>query len=176
MGMSGWRIGYVIASKIMISQLLKLNQHITTCASTVLQMHRARFFDQIIRIILPQAEKVVNKRRMIRYLDSIGLSYLEGNSTFYIFIKVENLKVGTLDFCLFLLFKYGVAIVPGSAYGESTKDFVRVGIGAESEERLVKAFDIIKLVYDGQKTDVNYVNRRLKSNGYYRVGEEKYER
>lgn len=174
MGMSGWRIGYVIAEQDMIRQLLKLNQHIITCAPTVLQMYMARYFDDIIAITLPQVGEVVKKReRMLRYIDEIGLKHLPGESTFYIFVDVRGLEVSTLDFCLYLLFKYGIATVPGGAYGESTDRFIRVGIGAESEERLKKALDIIKSVYDGQKADPAYVDHRLKTNGFYRFGEEK---
>ena len=172
MGMSGWRIGYVIARNEMILNLLKLNQHIITCAPTILQMYMARFFDDIIDITLPQANDVVQKRhRMIRYLDSIGLKHLEGGSTFYIFIDVSDLKVDTLDFCLYLLFKHGIATVPGSAYGKSTDRFIRAGIGAEPEERLTRAFDIIKLVYDENLADPAYVDKRLKANGFYRFKE-----
>ncbi len=173
MGMSGWRIGYVIAAEKMITKLLKLNQHIITCAPTVLQMYMERYFDDIIAVTLPQVKGVVEKRKRIaRYLDEIGLEYLSGSSTFYLFISVEGLHVSTLDFCLYLLFKYGIAIVPGSAYGKSTSCFIRVGIGAESEERIKRALDIIRLVYVRQTTDTDYVNRRLKTNGFYRFGED----
>lgn len=169
MGMSGWRIGYALAEQSMIMQLLKLNQHLMTCAPTVLQMYMARYFDDIINVTLPQVTEVVNKRRrMIEYLDSIGLRHLRGGSTFYIFIDVSELNVDTLDFCLFLLFKYGIATVPGGAYGVSTKNFIRTSIGVESEERLKKAFDIIKLVYEEKITDPVYVEKRLRSNGFYR--------
>lgn len=174
MGMSGWRIGYVIADEKLIMQLLKLNQHIITCAPTILQMYMARYFENIISVTIPQAEAVVEKRkRMIQYIDEIGLKHLPGESTFYTFIDVRDLEVSTLDFCLYLLFKYSIATVPGGAYGESTDHFIRAGIGAESEERLKKAFDIIKLVYDGGMADSEYVSHRLKANGFYRFGEEK---
>ena len=74
MGMSGWRIGYVIAAEKMITKLLKLNQHIITCAPTVLQMYMERYFDDIIAVTLPQVKGVVEKRKRIaRYLDEIGL-------------------------------------------------------------------------------------------------------
>lgn len=169
MGMSGWRIGYMIAQEEIIFQALKLNQHIITCAPTILQMYISRYFDDIISVTLPQAKNVVEKRsRMIEYLDSIGLGHLNGGSTFYIFIDVRDLKVPVLDFCLYLLLKYGIAVVPGSAYGKSTAGFIRVGIGVESEERIVRAFDIIKLVYEQQLTDVDYISKRLKSKGYRR--------
>jgi len=49
-GMSGWRIGYVIANKNEINALLKVNQHLITCAPTILLFYLARYFDDILEI------------------------------------------------------------------------------------------------------------------------------
>lgn len=169
MGMSGWRVGYVIGEESRIRNILKLNQHLITCAPTILQMYLSKYFDDIINITLPQVKEVVKKRaRIINYMEEIGLKYLKGSSTFYIFLNVKDIKEDVLDFCLYLLFKYGIATVPGSAYGKSTNKFIRIGIGAESEERIYYALDVIKLVIDQQLTDVNYVKDKLKKNGFYR--------
>lgn len=171
MGMSGWRVGYVIAQEDKITSLLKLNEHLITCAPTVLQLYLAHYFDDIIDITLPQVMEVVQKRKRITgYMDQIGLHYLKGASTFYIFVKMEDLKADTLDFCLYLLFKYGISTVPGSAYGASTDNFIRVGIGAEPEERIRYALDIIKSVMKENLTDEEYVAKRLKKNGFHRFG------
>lgn len=169
MGMSGWRVGYVIGEESRIRNILKLNQHLITCAPTILQMYLSKYFDDIINITLPQVKEVVKKReRIINYIEEIGLKYLKGSSTFYIFLEVKDIKEDVLDFCLYLLFKYGIATVPGSAYGKSTNKFIRIGIGAESEERIYYALDVIKLVIDQQLTDVDYVKDKLKKNGFYR--------
>lgn len=171
MGMSGWRVGYVIGKEDKIGALLKLNEHLITCAPTVLQLYLAHYFDDIINVTLPQVKDVVQKRRRIlEYMDYIGLHYLSGASTFYIFVKMEGLKANTLDFCLYLLFKYGISTVPGSAYGASTEDFIRVGIGVESEERIHYALDIIKSVMKENLTDEIYVTKRLEKNGFHRFG------
>ncbi len=169
MGMSGWRIGYVISHQRNINALLKLNQHIVTCAPTVLQLYIAHYFDKIIEITLPQVSESVRKRnRILEYIDSIGLKHLDGASTFYIFLDMEGLKVDTLDFCLFLLFKYGISTVPGGAYGQSTEKFIRIGIGAESEERIYYALDIIKMVFKENLANEDYVKEKLDSNGFHR--------
>lgn len=171
MGMSGWRVGYVIAREDKIASLLKLNEHLITCAPTVLQLYLAHYFGDIINVTLPQVREVVQKRKRItRYMDEIGLHYLKGASTFYIFVKMEDLKADTLDFCLYLLFKYGISTVPGSAYGASTDNFIRVGIGAEPEERIRYALDIIRSVMKENLTDKEYVAKRLKKNGFHRFG------
>lgn len=172
MGMSGWRVGYVIATESMIGEILKLNQHLITCAPTILQQYLAHYFEEIIDITLPQVREVVHKRkRIMEYMDSIGLNYLNGSSTFYIFVKVDALEVETLDFCLYLLLKYGIACVPGSAYGKSTDGFIRIGIGAESDERIIYALNTIKSVLDENLIDIKYINELLKKRGMYRFGE-----
>ncbi len=61
MGMSGWRIGYAIADKTILSALLKLNQHIITCAPTILQLYLAQYFDDILAHTLSQVKDVVEK-------------------------------------------------------------------------------------------------------------------
>lgn len=93
---------------------------------------------------------------------------MNGTSTFYIFLDVSDVKVDVMDFCLYLLFKYGIATVPGSAYGRSTDKFIRIGIGVESEERISYALNIIKMVIEQELTDIDYVNDKLKKNGFYR--------
>ena len=68
MGMSGWRIGYVIAHKNLIREILKLNQHLITCAPTILQLYLIKYFDDILSITLPQARDTLSKRNRIMSL------------------------------------------------------------------------------------------------------------
>jgi len=172
MGMSGWRVGYVLSSEEQIRNLLKLNQHLITCAPTVLQMYISNYFDEIIRVTIPQVKEAVEKRkRVLEYIDSIGLKHLPGASTFYIFLDLEESGQDIMDFCLYLLFKYGIAVVPGKAYGKSTESFIRIGIGVESEERIHYALDIIKTVMKGKLVDRKYVDDKLKKNGFHRFEE-----
>jgi aspartate aminotransferase/aminotransferase len=137
MGISGWRIGYAISHPDFISQLLKLNQHIVTCAPTILLMYCERYFDELLSVTLPQVRQVVEKRRRIQaMLDQIGLKVMAGGSTFYFFVSIGNYPGTSTDFALSLLSGKRIAVVPGSAYGRSTDRFVRISIGTESEERI----------------------------------------
>ena len=140
MGMSGWRVGYAISSPPVIRNLLKLNQHLITCAPTILLYYMARYFDDVINITLPQVAEVVEKRdRIGEYMKQIGLRPMGGSSTFYYFVSIEPFTGSSMDLSLELLLTHGIAVVPGSAYGKSTERFVRVSIGTESEERIQEA-------------------------------------
>ena len=144
MGMSGWRIGYSIASSEFISHLLKVNQHLITCAPSILMQYCATYFNQIIGVTLPQVHEVVEKRsRVANMMDDLKIQCLPGASTFYFFVEIGNYPGTSLDFSLRLLKEKHVAVVPGSAYGESTERFLRISIGTESEERIWEALQII---------------------------------
>lgn len=145
LGISGWRVGYVIGAAPLIDRILKLNQHLITCAPTILLYYLARYFDQITAVTLPQARLIVEKReRVAAMLDRLKLGRLPGGATFYFFVPLGDYPGTGLDFALQLLLDDAIAVVPGSAYGESTSRFMRVSIGTESEERVWEALQIIR--------------------------------
>jgi len=147
MGMSGWRVGYAIADERFIGALLKLNQHLITCAPTILLLYLAKYFDEILKCTLPQVRAVVEKRdRIAAKLDRLGLRYLPGNATFYFFLDIRDYTGDVLELVLYLLNNKGIALVPGSAYGASTQNFLRMSIGTETEERIEKALHVLRSV------------------------------
>ena len=75
-------------------------------------------------------------------MTDIGFDYLEGDSTFYIMVRLNVSDV--FDFCLKLLLLDNISIVPGVAYGDSTKSYFRLSIGAESIDEIKRALLIIK--------------------------------
>lgn len=163
MGMSGWRIGYVMTSPDVIAHLLKLNQHLITCAPTILQQYMATYFDDIIAVTLPQVRAVVEKRkRCVGMLDELGLKRLGGNCTFYFFVDVDAFPASTMEFALHLLTEKGVAVVPGSAYGASTDRFVRISIGTESDDRIWQALQMIRDLLLVKDFDGDALARRMK--------------
>jgi aspartate/methionine/tyrosine aminotransferase len=143
-GMSGWRIGYVVSNKYLIHQLLKLNQHLITCAPTLLMLYTDKHFDKLKKSTLPQAIEVTKKRlQIIEIINDLGMNYLSGSATFYIFLDVAKYKGSTFDLAMYLLVKHGIAVVPGIAYGESTEGFIRISVGVEDIETTSSALKII---------------------------------
>jgi aspartate/methionine/tyrosine aminotransferase len=135
-GMSGWRLGYVIGRRGMISEVLKINQHLVTCPPTLLQYYLERHFDRILGITKPQIADVVRRRRALAELmDAWGMEYLPGDSTFYFFVSIARSGLSSEAFCTRLLAEHGVSTVPGIGYGASCDRFIRVSVGTESMER-----------------------------------------
>lgn len=169
LGISGWRVGYVVSSPDLIYNILKLNQHLITCPSTVLLLYLIKYFDKMVEITLPQARAVVKKRtEIVRYMQEIGLNMLEGSATFYIFVNIDEYKYSSLDLALYLLTKYHISVVPGSAYGKSTGRFIRIGVGAESMDELQIAIKTIRDVIKNNEFDNNLVDQELKELNMHR--------
>lgn len=162
LGMSGWRIGYAISNDEVIHNMLKLNQHLITCPATVLCLYVAKYFNEIREATFPQVKAVVEKKNTIKeYMSNIGIDIHQGASTFYIFVSIAGYGHSSLDFALYLLFKYHIAVVPGSAYGASTDSFIRVGVGAETSETLKEALTTIKTVIDNKEFDQIFIETEL---------------
>lgn len=162
MGMSGWRIGYAISSPAFIDTLLKINQHIITCAPTILLQYCAKYFDRLIGITLPQVALVVERRQCVgKMLDDLKMDHLPGGATFYFFVSIGNFPGTSREFAQWLLLDKHIAVVPGSAYGESTGRFVRLSVGAETEERIWEALHHIKALSEAHEFDRTTLIRRL---------------
>ncbi len=144
-GLSGWRLGYVIAHERLIDQVLKVNQHLITCPATILQHYAERHFDRILEVTRPQIRAVVEKRQAVsRYASEIGLSQLQGDSTYYLFVSIVPSALGSEAFCDRLLEEDSICVVPGIGYGNSCDGFVRVSVGTESLQSICRALDRIK--------------------------------
>jgi aspartate aminotransferase/aminotransferase len=139
---SGWRLGYIIADDLLIDQMIKLNQHLVTCAPMPLQMALAQSYDQIWNETRPQIKDVVAKRNAVAMLlNEKGITCLPGDCTYYLFADISKYGLSSRDFAESLLTKHGISVVAGIGYGKSCDQFVRISVGAESLERIRTAIE-----------------------------------
>jgi aminotransferase len=149
LGMSGWRIGYVIADARVIHSILKINQHLITCPSTILEFYLARHFDELRAIAAPQIQATLDRRRQLAcHMDRIGLTYLEGSATFYFFVSIAPSALSSEEFCTRLLDEEHISTVPGLGYGYSCDQFIRVAIGSTTLDQARYGLDRIRSLID----------------------------
>ena len=148
-GISGWRLGYAITNSNLITELLKINQHLITCPPTILEYYVEKHFDEIISITKPQIKDLVMKRRQIAdYMNSLSLEFLPGSTTFYFFVSIGESKLNSEEFCWKLLQENHVSVVPGIGYGKSCDNFIRLSLGSENIERVKQGIQLIKNLID----------------------------
>lgn len=145
LGLSGWRIGFALACEKNIEKLYKLNQHLITCAPSLLEFYTADNFNPLLENARVHISELLRKRIAVaEMLDAASITHLEGNSTFYFFLKLDNWTSSSVEFADKLLNDYNVAVVPGIGYGPGCDNYVRISIGSESLDRLNLGIECIK--------------------------------
>lgn len=142
--MTGWRLGFAVGNNSVISAMTKVHQFAIMSAPTTSQyaaIEALKNGDADIEEMASQYD--LRRRYLIDRLNKMGLKCFEAKGAFYVFpsIKITGLK--SEDFCKQLLEKKKVAVIPGTAFGESGEGHIRISY-AYSIETITKALDKIE--------------------------------
>lgn len=124
--MTGWRVGYAAASAEIIEAMTKIHQYTMLCAPITGQMaaiEALKSGETSVREMVADYDR--RRRVMVKGLNAIGLSCFEPKGAFYAFPSVRVTGLSSQDFAEELLIEERVAVVPGSAFGESGEGYVR---------------------------------------------------
>jgi len=142
--MTGWRLGYVCAPKVILDQILKIQQYMMLSAPTTAQYGAKAALDECI----PYMEDMVkeyNRRReyLLTSFKELGIDCFDAHGAFYLFPSIKKFGMSSRDFCLKLLHEHNVLVVPGTAFGDSGESFIRISYSANM--RKLKSFvDVLK--------------------------------
>ena len=124
--MTGWRLGYALAPEPVISEITKLHQYAIMCAPTTSQYAAVvalRDCDKDVEEMLREYD--ARRKIMVNGFNSLGLECREPKGAFYAFPSIKSTGMTSEQFCEELLYSKKVAVVPGTAFGESGEGFVR---------------------------------------------------
>ena len=125
--MTGWRLGFTAGPEPIIKQMLKLHQYCIMSSPTVSQyaaitaMEKCR--DEVEHMI---SEYDMRRRLCVKGFNDMGLECFEPEGAFYVFPCIKSTGLSSTEFCERLVKEKKVAVVPGSAFGESGEGYVRV--------------------------------------------------
>lgn len=125
--MTGWRLGYACGPKEIIAQMTKIHQFAIMCAPTTSQyaaVEALKNGDEDVK----QMREAYNQRR--RYLmhafKEMGLECFEPYGAFYVFPCIKEFGMTSEEFATRFLEEEKVAVVPGTAFGDSGEGFLRI--------------------------------------------------
>ena len=142
--MTGWRMGWAIASEQNIAAIDKLQTHSITCCTSFTQPAAVEALKG------PQNDKIQMikefKKRRDLALDLLsevkGLECNVPKGAFYLFPKFDY-KMTSDELATYLLKDAHVAITPGRAFGPAGEGFFRLSY-ATSEEQIIKGIGDMK--------------------------------
>lgn len=142
--MTGWRLGYACGPANILAQMTKIHQYAIMCAPTTSQFAAVaalRDGDEDVQMMRDSYDK--RRRYVIHELRSMGLECFEPFGAFYAFPCIKSLGMTSEEFANRLLQEEKVAIVPGTAFGDSGEGFMRISY-AYSMEKLKLALGRVR--------------------------------
>ncbi|MGA2016661.1 MAG: aminotransferase class I/II-fold pyridoxal phosphate-dependent enzyme [Opitutaceae bacterium] len=142
--MTGFRIGYACGPAQLIEAMMKVHQYSMLCAPILSQEAAVEALARGEDGVKSMREQYQRRRDLVvRRLRAAGLDCRAPGGAFYVFPSVASTGLSDHDFAYGLLESQGVAVVPGAAFGENGRGFVRASF-ATGYDQLVEACDRIE--------------------------------
>ncbi len=149
--MTGWRLGYLAAPRAMIREIFKIHQYGIMCAPTTAQFGAVEAMqngDEDVEEMVAEYDR--RRKYLVHKLRDLGIPCFEPKGAFYVFPNIAGFGMTSEEFCEKLLYDYGVAVVPGTAFGTCGEGFVRVSY-AYSVRHIDRALErIAKMIEDSR--------------------------
>jgi aspartate/methionine/tyrosine aminotransferase len=132
--MTGWRVGFVVASEAIVAAMTKIQEPMVSCVNTVAQ-HAA-----IAALLGPQdcVQQMLGHYRRRRDVavalsEELGLSVSYPHGAFYMLVDISDQPLNSLAFACNLLDAEHVAVAPGISFGQRCDRYVRISFCASEE-------------------------------------------
>ena len=144
--MTGWRLGYAVAPRELAAKLDTLMINSSSCAAGFTQMAaiEALSTDESERAVHRMVKVFEHRRNLV--VDGLnalpGVRCAKPQGAFYAFPNIEGTGFGERELAERLLTEAGVAVLPGTAFGEGGKGFIRLAY-TQSEDELTDGLNRI---------------------------------
>ena len=133
--MTGWRLGYAAGPQNIIEQMIKVHQFAIMCAPTTSQYAAVEALRNGDEDVIMMRDSYNQRRRyLVNAFKEIGLDCFEPFGAFYVFPSIEKFGITSEEFATRLLKEEKVAVVPGTAFGDSGEGFLRISYAYSIED------------------------------------------
>jgi LL-diaminopimelate aminotransferase len=133
--MTGWRIGMVVGNADMVNALVKVKSNLDSGIPQAIQYAAVEALRGSQEHIA-EHNAILQRRRdkLIKVLNEVGLNARTPRATFYIWAKIPA-GYTSVDFTKKLLDEVGIAVTPGTGYGNEGEGYIRFSLTI-SDDRL----------------------------------------
>lgn len=133
--MTGWRVGYICANPQLTAAFYRVHQYAVMSAPTISQFAALEAIQNGESYVKAMQDEY-NRRRIlvVSRLNEMGLDCFEPKGAFYAFPSVTKTGMNGDEFAEKLLHDEKVAVIPGSAFGDSGINHVRIAYCKGYEE------------------------------------------
>ncbi len=132
--MTGWRLGYTIASTGVIKQMAKIQGHTATSPVTFAQIAAITALNECEDDVKSMVSEFGRRRgKIISMLNQKGIKFTAPSGAFYFFIDLDSYISRGVDPASYLLENAHVSTTSGAAFGEKYSTFVRISYATSNE-------------------------------------------
>lgn len=155
--MTGWRLGYACGPANIIAQMTKIHQFAIMCAPTTSQYAAVDALKNGDEDVKMMRESYNQRRRfLMNAFKEMGLPCFEPFGAFYVFPDIREFNMTSEEFAYALLDAENLAVVPGSAFGDSGEGFLRISY-AYSLAKLKVAMERIERFIEQLRKEKNNI-------------------
>jgi len=145
---TGWRLGYIIASKTVIDEARKVHDFLTVGAAAPLQEAAVTalgfpdsYYDEL------QALYTEKRDVFLKCLDDAGLKYTKPEGAYYVMVDISEFGwKNDVEFCEWMAREVGVAAVPGSSFfREPVRHLIRFHFAKRTDTLLAAGKRLLSL-------------------------------
>jgi aminotransferase len=144
-GMTGWRVGYLLADTGVTSQAIKIQDAMVICAPVLSQVAAEAALRESWDYPLSFHDQLIARRRvLVDGLQTIPrLHWTPTAGAFFAFVRVDACTDSN-QLALDILERAHVVTIPGASFGRSGEGFIRLSYGAATEDELREAVARLK--------------------------------
>ena len=133
--MTGWRLGFAVGPENILQQMTKIHQFAIMAAPTTSQYAAVEAMDNGDEDVELMRKSYNQRRRfLLNEFKEMGLKCFEPRGAFYMFPCIKEFGLTSEEFANRVLQEEKVAVIPGTAFGDSGEGFLRVSYAYSIEE------------------------------------------
>ncbi len=151
--MTGWRLGYVVASREVAAMVGKLQEPLVSCASAVSQKAGEAALDGPQDCVVEMVEAYRRRRDMaVSMLADLDVPFSRPSGAFYLLVDVSSAAMESYEFAKLLLKEARVAVAPGATFGQQSRNHVRLSL-ATADGQLAEGIRRLAAFLRGSRAD-----------------------
>ena len=136
--MTGWRVGYVVANDTISDSITKILESNSSCIPTVCQKAAEAALDGPREPLREMVDAYRDRRDLcVGLLDEAEMLISRPRGAFYIMADITRSGMDSREFAFDLVKTKQVAVAPGTAFGESARQAVRISLASSPEDLAV---------------------------------------
>lgn len=145
--MTGWRLGYSVASASLTKVMMKMQESTVTTSAAMVQKAAVVAFDCEDDVQYMVADYKRRRDFIVNSLNEIPCIHCPmPEGAFYIFPKIDYKGMNSFELCDYILEQANVLVAPGDVFGEGGEKCIRIAYPA-SMETLEKTAERFKQIF-----------------------------